>query len=153
MTAFDHDEFVAFLVRAKRATYASTGDEMVVDSLLPGAHQLEYAEGSFLYRDIYYGGIFFAGQETVFHQDQPVWSIVYAGGMLDDTVPLGSVLKEALRQVEAERPYRGPNTYQSGDYTYTDESHGTVASFHGYEVIAFQARPIYDLRYQGGFVH
>ncbi len=152
MTAFDHDALVAFLVRAKRVTYASGGGEMIVDSLLPGAHQLDFREGPFLYRDIYYGGIFFAGQETVFYQDQPIWSMVYAGGMLDESVSLGDVLKEALRQVTADRPYRGPRSYQTGDYTYTDESHGTVANFHGYEVIAFQGKPIYDLRYQGGFV-
>lgn len=147
---FEQTDFVEFLVRAKRATYASESDEMFVLSLLPSAKQLEYTEPPFLYRDIYYGELFFAGQETVFHHDRPIWSMVYAGGIVDETVPLGSVLKEAMQQVSMERPYRGPLTYQTGDYTYTDESHGSVERFHGVETILFRGRIIYSLRYQGG---
>jgi hypothetical protein len=89
MPTFDQEEFIAFLVRAKRATYASAGGEMIVAAILPESHQLEYAEGPFLYRDVYYGQVFFAGQETVFYDGQPVWSMVYAGGMLTNPPLLG----------------------------------------------------------------
>ena len=148
----DLDVFVTFLLDAKRATYASEGGEAVVDALLPGSHQLEYRAGPFLYRDIYYGGEQFIGQETVYHADQPLWSMGYAGWMLDPSVPLGGLLKEALRRVEWDRPFRGPRLYQNGDYTYTDESHGMVDRFWGHEVIAYRGRPIYELRYQGGLI-
>ncbi len=148
----DLEPFVTFLLDAKRATYASAGDEAVVESVLPGARQLEYRVGPFLYRDIYYGGEQFIGQETVYRADQPLWSMGYAGWMLDTAVPLGDVLKEALRHGERDRPFRGPRSYQNGDYSYTNESHGTVERFWGYEVIAFQGRPIYELRYQGGLI-
>ena len=152
MPDFDQDGFIAFLVWAKRATYASAGGELIVESLLPEAHQLEYAEGPFLYRDVYYGQVFFAGQETIFYADQPIWAMVYAGGMLDESASLGGFLKAAMRQVSAERPYRGPEQYRDGDYVYTDASHGSVDRFWGEEVITFRARAIYDLRYQGRFV-
>ncbi|MBN1565942.1 MAG: hypothetical protein JXA10_19025 [Anaerolineae bacterium] len=152
MTAFNQDEFVAFLVRAKHATYASEGGAMIVDSLLPGAHQLEYAADRFSYRDIYYGQLHFAGQEMVFYDGNPIWSMVYAGGMLDESASLGGFLKAAMRQVSADRPFRGPESFRDGDYAYTDASHGAVDRFWGVEVITFQERAIYDLRYQGGFV-
>jgi hypothetical protein len=148
----DLDVLVTFLLDAKRAAYASEGGEAVVEPLLPGAHQLEFRAGSFLYRDIYYGGEQFVGQETVFHADQPLWSMGYAGWMLDDAVPLGGFLNEALRHVERDRPFRGPRRYQNGDYSYADESHGAVDRFWGHELIAYQGRSIYELRYQGGLI-
>jgi hypothetical protein len=152
MPTFDPEEFVAFLVRAKRATYASDGGEMIVEAILPGSHQLDYREGPFVYRDIYYGQVHFAGQETVFYNDAPIWSMVYAGGMLDESVLLGGVLKAALRQVSAERPYRGPDIYRAGHYVYSDASHGSVDRFWGEETITLENRTIYELRYQGGFL-
>ncbi|MBN1966853.1 MAG: hypothetical protein JW910_19525 [Anaerolineae bacterium] len=149
---FDEAALVDFLVRAKAATYASDSAEFVVAPLVPGTHQLDYTEGPFLYRDLYAGGLHFAGQETVYHDGVPVWSMVYAGGMLDESVPLGGVLKAALRQVTADAPYRGPVEYRESDYVYTDTCNGEVTRFWGMEMITFQGRPIYDLRYQGGII-
>ncbi len=148
----DHDALVTFLLAAKRATYASAGGEAVVDAVLPGAHQLEYRAGSWLYRDIYFGGVSFAGQETVYVGDRPLWSMCYSGGMLDDQATLGGFLKEAMRHVSADRPFRGPSVYRSGDYEYADTSHGGVDRFWGVEQITFLGRLIYDLRYSGGLI-
>lgn len=148
-----HDEFVAFLLGAKRVTYASADPgSAIVAPTLAGAHQLEYREGAWLYRDVYYGGVHFAGQETVYYQDQPVWSMVYSGGMLDESASLGGFLKAALRRVEVARPFRGPESYSEGEYAYTDTSSGTVERFWGVEVITLQGRAIYDLRYSGGVI-
>ncbi|MBN1681229.1 MAG: hypothetical protein JW966_13160 [Anaerolineae bacterium] len=152
MSPVDQEMFIAFLLDAKRATYASTGGEAVVEAALAGAHQLEYRAGPFLYRDIYYGGEQFIGQETVYQGEQPLWSMSYAGWSIDASIPVGDFLKEALRHVEADRPFRGPPRYQNGDYTYANESHGAVARFWGCEVITYQDRPIYELRYQGGTI-
>jgi hypothetical protein len=152
MTSFDTATLVTFLLDAKRATYASASSDAVVSAVLPGAHQLEYRAGPFLYRDIYYGGEQFIGQETVYHADQPVWSMCYAGWSIDTAVPVGDFLKEALRHVAAAAPYRGPEQYHSGGYRYTNEVYGVVGRFWGREEIAYQGRPIYELRYQGGFV-
>jgi len=149
---FDREELVAFLLRAKAATYASEGDAAHVPTRLPGGVQFEYGEGPWLYRDIYFGAQQFTGQEVVYYQETPVWTMAYNGGMLDPGASLGSFLKEAMRQVSAARPFRGPECYQSGDYEYTDESHGTLDRYWGYEVITLQDRPIYDLRYCGGLI-
>jgi hypothetical protein len=148
----DRDALIAFLLRAKRATYASEGDAASVAPLLPGAKQLDYREGGWLYRDIYFGAMQFTGQEVVYMGDTPVWTMCYNGGMLDPAATLGGFLKEAMRHVSAERPYRGPADYVSGEYRYTDESHGNFDWFWGHEVITLRGQPIYELRYSGGMI-
>jgi hypothetical protein len=52
------------LLEAKRTTYAGRGDEATVMPLLPGSKQLEYRDGDYLYRDIYFGMAYFVGQES-----------------------------------------------------------------------------------------
>ncbi|MBN1285823.1 MAG: hypothetical protein JXB47_10530 [Anaerolineae bacterium] len=147
------ETLIAFLLDAKRATYASPDSRAKVAPVLPGSQQLEYREGALFYRDIYFGFDFFAGQETVYHDDAPFWSMGYAGGLLDptiDAVPVYAFLGEALRQVRPERPYRGPEELRKGAYLYTDESHGEVERFWGIETIRYEGRAVYELRYAGG---
>ena len=47
--------FAQFLRSAKAATYAAQGDDASVTPVLPDSRQLEYRDGTFLYRDIYVG--------------------------------------------------------------------------------------------------
>lgn len=151
------DEFLAFLLKAKQSTYAA-GNEAVVSPLLPGSHQLEFAQGRWLYRDVYFGGDFFVGQETVYQEERPFWSMGYAGGLLDgvdasvDTGPLYDFLREALRHVGAERPFRGPHVYQKGVYGFSDIGDGHLGNFWGIETITWREQPVYRLRYHGGFI-
>ena len=46
----DPNEFVDFLLEAKRATCAGQGDEATVTPLVPGSKQLEYRKGGRLPR-------------------------------------------------------------------------------------------------------
>src|SRR5260370_33010027 len=78
--AMDRDRFVDFLLQAKRTTYAGQGDEATVAPLVPGSKQLEYRDGGYLYRDIYFGMAYFVGQGVVFHRELAVWSRSHAGG-------------------------------------------------------------------------
>jgi hypothetical protein len=64
------EQFVDFLLEAKRTTYAGQGDEATVTPLVPGSKQLEYRDRDYLYRDIYFGMAYFVGQEVVFHREQ-----------------------------------------------------------------------------------
>ncbi|MBE2222514.1 MAG: hypothetical protein IAF02_13285 [Anaerolineae bacterium] len=152
------NDFVDFLVLAKQKTYAALGDEVTVSPLLPGSHQLEFAQAGWLYRDVYFGGDFFVGQETVYQKERPFWSMGYAGGLLDgvdasvDTVPLYDFLREALRHVGAERPFRGPHVYQKGEYAFSDIGDGHVGNFWGIETMSWREQLVYRLRYHGGFI-
>ena len=153
------DELVAFLIEAKLHTYASLEDEGRVPAILPGSHQLEFRQGDLTYRDIYYGAAFFAGQEVVYEQEEPRWTMVYSGGLLPG---LGDLVTEqevyaflgaALRRASPQRPFRGPSAWQDCAWLYKDESQGDVLRFWGKESISFQGRLVYELRYQGGMLH
>jgi hypothetical protein len=151
-------EFMAFLVNAKRQTYAAQGDDATVPPLLPGSRQLEYQEGVLCYRDIYFGGAYFVGQETVYEGPNPVWAMGYAGGVMPSSVASHDVghvyefLRAALRRVTLERPYRGPSQWHEGAYVYIDEGQGDVARFWGVETITHEEQVVYQLRYSGGLL-
>jgi hypothetical protein len=153
-------ELTAFLIDAKRRTYAAggSGSEAVVTPLLPGSHQLEYGAGPLLYRDIYFGEAYFVGQETVYASAWPIWAMCYAGGFTprvsdqSEANEIGGVLQAALREVTPEQPYRGPSTFRRGIYSYVNESEGDVYRFSGIETIAREEEVVYQLRYSGGLL-
>ena len=150
-------EFRKFLVQAKIATYASGSDTFSVPPELAESHQLEYTENDLRYRDIYFGALHFIGLETVFHQRKPVWGMSYCGGVLPGSsetqiAGMPPVLKAALQKVQPEAPYRGPQSFQIGDYCYENEIHGNLGSFHGTEFIFFEKQAIYRLKYNGGMI-
>jgi len=151
------EELAQFLVKAKIVTYASGNDDLTVPPVLTDSHQLEYAEGNLLYRDIYYGGLHFIGMETVFKGEHPVWGMNYYGGVLpgsneDQIAGMPSVLKAALREIPLAAPFRGPETFQDGEYRYDNEIHGKVLSFYGAETISMNGQAVYQLHYSGGMI-
>ena len=77
----DHDAVAAFLIEAKRRTYAGLDDDATIATpLLTGSKQLEHRAGPYAHRDIYFGMGFFVGQETVSEDDSVIWSMCYSGG-------------------------------------------------------------------------
>lgn len=155
---FTHDELIHFLLHAKRRIYAGQRDEASVAPLLPGSKQLEYREAPFFYRDIYFGMAFFAGQETVYFRERPVWTMSYAGGITseitnhDEIQRVYSFLRQALQLVAYERPFRGPQTYRAGAYRYLDATQGDIVRFRGEEMILSGEKRVYELRYSGGML-
>ncbi len=150
-------EFTNFIVMAKCSTYASSEDNARVDPNLPGSHQLEFRRGAFFYRDIYFGGGYFVGLETVFFTDNPIWAMSYAGGINDEVEPtqcleLYKFLKSALREVNPTAPYRGPIEFLSGEYAYLNRFLGQISRFSGVETISYSKKPVYQLHYSGGIL-
>lgn len=156
--SINHESLAKFLVEAKRKTYASQGDDASVEPLLNGSKQLEYSSGNYSYRDIYYGSAFFIGQETVEFENRPIWSMVYSGGVTipnadwDIMGPIYNFLRQALRLVDTNSIYRGPNYYELGAYIFKNEYEGTLDCFHGKEIILIGDETVYELRYNGGIV-
>jgi len=156
-TTFKPDELNQFLVNAKIVTYASGGDEFTITPALDDSHQLEFADGKFLYRDVYYGGRHFIGMETVFQKAQPIWGMSYYGGVLPGSsesqiAGMPPFLKAALREIPLEAPFRGPKTFGKGEYLYKNKIQGDVIKFHGTETISFKGQQIYQLHYGGGII-
>ncbi len=147
------EQLAAFLVQAKRATYAAREDEAVVPALLPASHQLEYRLGDFLYRDIYFGSAYFVGQETVYEGETALWAMGYAGGMTnpaEDMQAAYQFLRFALRQADTANPYRGPGLIRDSGYQYTSQTNGTLENFWGVERISRSRGILYELHYHGG---
>ncbi len=140
-----------FLVRAKRATYAS---EQSLERTLPdGCKVLTCQEGKYRYQDKYYGFNPFSGQETVWEDGKIIWSMNYFGKITSDAMPAKEVysfLKNALRLVTRESPFRGPRLLTKGNLKYTNKTDGGIPRFTGVERILYKGNEIYRLDYHGG---
>lgn len=141
-----NQEMISFLIKAKIKTYAGKGAESA--SSRPSSHDLQYAEGDYLYIDSYLGGKLFTGEEAVWQNDTPVWSMNYAGRVTGDTFS-GDFLKEALKRVTPDKPYRGPDFYEEGSWTYSCYSEGTPEWFQGYENICYSGEQVYECYFHG----
>jgi len=146
-------EIIAFLLAAKKATYASENRPVQLSSRL-GSKDLAFEQADFKYWDSYIGNSGFSGTEVVWYQEQPVWSMNYLGRMLTGTYggEIRTFLMEALTLVDATTPYRGPAIYQNGKFTYTNTVTGDFEWFNGKEIISYENVPIYELIYHGGTV-
>ena len=145
---------IEFLRTAKLTTYASQGDVASVPALLAASKQLEYRQGEWLYRDVYFGMFRFAGQEVVYHQSEPVWSMTYSGGLTRDdahgqAAEIYAFLRHALLQTPASLPLRGPAALTAGDKSYVCTTVGGVEFFHGTEFIEIAGARVYELHFSG----
>ena len=143
------ERLLAFLLRAKRNTYAAKAAESVPSR--PQSHDLVYTEEPYLYLDTYLGGERFSGEEAVWQSGTPVWAMNYSGRVLGKQFN-GDFLKHALLLVPGERPYRGPEFYQEGDLSYSCRVSGTPDWFQGYEAIHFLEALVYECHFHGGSV-
>ena len=141
------NDIIGFLIKAKQATYAGKGAETT--STRPRSHDLVYREGDYLYYDTYLGGGKFAGEEALWIEEKPYWSMNYVGRVTGENFS-GDFLKEALYHVPVDKPYRGPEHYENGDYSYECEVEGTFEWFQGYEIICYKGVKIYECRFHGG---
>jgi len=146
-------ELKEFLVAAKRNTYASNNPVSEIKRK-DGGRELRYKKNDFSYRDIYFGSNPFSGQEVVWHKKKILWSMVYYGFVLDESLVKEVIifLKECLRKVDKKNPYRGPKKYLRGDFKYENFVKGTINHFSCYEIIYYKKRRVYTLVYYGGLI-
>ena len=149
----------AFLVEAKRRTYAGLDDDATVSAqIFPGSRQLEHREHDLSYRDIYFGMMYFVGQEVVQAGERVVWSMSYAGGLSPGITDRGEFLavygflRKGLLGIRADRPFRGPPLFEDGPFRYVNNSEGDISEFRGEEEIYRSGTRVYGLRYNGGII-
>ena len=140
---------IEFLIKAKKSTYAGSGDP--VPSSRPSSTDLSYSEGPLTYYDSYLGINPFIGEEALWFDETVIWSMNYIGRKLDNTFEY-NFLREALKKVSSERPFRGPSVYESSDYIYRSSEKGDFDWFQGYETIEYKGQVIYEGYYHGGSV-
>lgn len=144
----DMDLCQAFVHSAKLQTYAVNGQPESL-TLRQGSKDYRYQLDDYSYHDSYLGNELFVGEEVVYHQQQPIWSLSYAGNVLSQRFS-SSFLKEALGQVPSNRPFRGPNHYHQGKYYYQCQNQGDFKWFQGSEVIFYEQEKVFELFFHGG---
>ena len=142
-------KLVDFLIRAKQATYAGKGAETASSRV--NSHDLIYREGEYMYYDTYLGGDKFAGEEALWVSEVPYWCMNYVGRVTGSNFS-GDFLKEALLRVPEDKPFRGPEEYNNGDYTYKCSINGDYEWFQGYEIITLKGEQIYECHFHGGLI-
>jgi Domain of unknown function (DUF5680) len=144
----------AFIVAAKCATYVGNGERAQPSRM--GSHDLTFADGSWLYRDSYFGGTDFLGQEVVWQAGTPVWAMSYYGYVtrpdLIDAQRAGATIKAALSALYREGRFLGGFEWAGPDGVYRDSSTGSVEHFKGREVIEVTGVEAYALDYLGGLI-
>ena len=137
----------AFVVRAKGSTYAGSGS--TAESSRRGSHDLAFHSDEWLYRDSYFGGTDFLGQETVWFRAEPVWAENYYGYILRpdliDAARAGATIKAALSAMYQQGRFLGGFDWAGQHGHYQDHSSGDVSHFHGREVILVSGIEAYAL--------
>jgi hypothetical protein len=143
-------KLIEFLIRAKCLTYAGKGAEDMPSR--PGSHDLHYTEGDLLYIDSFLGGSKFGGEEALWRENTPFWTMNYYGIVTDKEHFSGDFLKESLLRVPADKPFRGPKDYSEGEYKYSCDVDGDLYYFSGKEEIFYCGEKIYECLFHGGVV-
>ena len=148
----DHDDtdigkLIDFRLEANVNTYAAYMNE--TDPTRLDSHDYSYSNGQYTYHDTYVGGEKFAGEETICLNDKIQYAMNYLGRVLNQQFS-GDFLKEALRKADKNMPYRGPEYYQSGEFTYKCSVTGDFCWFQGYEEIYCNNVKVYECYFHGG---
>lgn len=142
-----------FIIEARAETYA--GSNGTVNAVLNGSKQLEYKNGSLLYRDVYYTGKNnFYGIETIFDDGKPVFGMSYYGNWGDmtereiDDILRGALIFNPKTRLNKEIEWR------NGDFIYNcapDITDG-INEIGGAETISKNGEQIYVFYYAGGML-
>lgn len=143
-----------FLLDSNQAGYAG-GEEKKWLKEPDGSTTIPYEKGEWRSQDNFFGGEPYGGRIVVFHRNKPVWIMVYYGqvaaGIKSD--PVYAVLREALKAMPTEAPFRGPTQYTHQDLTYLNTWQGDIPRYSGEEkIIDNRGNIIYQANYQGGLV-
>jgi len=150
----DIEQLSKFLVKAKINTYALSG-ENEEKVLFDESKEFEFEEKEFKYRDRYFGFDPFIGQEIVWQNGKIIWGMNYYGKVVSEVIPVKQIyqfLKEVLKKVLENKPFRGPDNFKQGDFEYFNKVEGVVENFQGEEAIFYKKQLVYKLNYHGGLV-
>jgi hypothetical protein len=144
-----------FLVKAKRATYAS-GNSSIETKEKDKSTTLVFEEGEYKYHDNYFGGEPYGGREIVFYKNDPIYIMTYYGSVnekISDFDAVYKFLQKALSLISKDYPFRGPKELKEDDLIYRNSNTGELDDFEGTESIrTSNGQLLYKAKYFGGFV-
>jgi hypothetical protein len=121
---------------ASKGTYAS-GKENIKEKQADGSTTIRYQIGDYAFHDNYFGGEPYGGREVIFFKHKPLWMMVYYGFVHPGTSPsdVYPFLMESLRNSTLDKPYRGPEFFEAGNFRYENKVLGGINRFSGTEKI------------------
>ncbi len=142
-----------FLIDSNKAGYAG-GEEKKWIKEPDGSTTIPYTQGEWRSHDNFFGGEPYGGRVVVFNEDKPVWMMVYYGWVAEgvETDPVYATLRDALKAMPEEAPFRGPKELVVGELTYRNSWTGDVEKYSGEEQITQGEKLIYKANYMGGLV-
>lgn len=143
-----------FLLDSNKAGYAQ-GDEKKWLKEPDGSTTIQFAQGNFRSHDNFFGGEPYGGRLVVFESEKAVWMMVYYGKVTkgEDPDAVFEILREALKQMPTEEPFRGPRVLRLNDLIYSNNWEGNIEGYSGKEKIENGAgKIVYQANYRGGLV-
>ncbi len=138
-----------FLCRSRARTYASGKEAKIVN----GFKVYSIKQGNLEYRDTYTDQHrFFQGQETIFHNGKPIWSMSYRGAAEEgtDAKEVFGYLQKILKEYSDRVRLPGNHKFIDGDWKYQNNCKGTSEEFSGLEKIYLNAKLAHWMKYFGG---
>jgi len=150
----DKEKLTQFLLKARTKTYAGGGGK--VQPALSASKQLEYREGDWFYRDVYFtGNRIFMGLEVIYYQGQVVWAMSYYGNFKKMTEEeLDKILRRALMENwQTTRIWKKVKWEEDGyKYVCQPDFSGSIDEMAGLETISKRGKEIYRFFYAGGIL-
>lgn len=138
-----------FLSKCRAKTYAAGIEGDNVD----GGTKYSIKDGNLEYRDIYFDQErFFQGQEIIFDDAKPIFSMSYRGAAEEDveTKEVFGFLQKILREHSDEVRLPGNKEYIDGNWRYEDKCNGSFSEFEGEEKIYQNNKLVHWMKYFGG---
>ena len=148
----DLSKFTKFLVKAKQNTYYSKSKKEYPSR--PTSNDYAFKMYDYYYLDSYLGNQSFIGEEIIWENEKVFWGMNYNGQLLVDEHPHGfsNFLKEALKNVNEDSPFRGPKEFKQDDFTYECSWDGDINFFSGTETVKYNDKKIFKLNFHGGLL-
>lgn len=149
-------ELSEFLVESKTLHSYASLDQIHKEIMQDGGTELLFTNKNKTYRDRYYGGEPFIGEEVVFVDNKAVWSMNFYGKVMDTSYDTGEIyafLRKALKLITVAMPFRGPEHFEEEGFTYQFSVEGTVDCYVGREAIYSGDKLIYQAYVHGGYVN
>ncbi|MBU1104306.1 DUF5680 domain-containing protein [Candidatus Parcubacteria bacterium] len=149
----NNESLCQFLIDSNNAGYAS-GDEKKWIKESDGSTTIPFEKGAWKSHDNFFGGEPYGGRTVVFYENRPYWIMVYYGWVKEsiETTPIYKILRNALKQMPKDYPFRGPKEFKDGEYAYSNSWEGKINRFSGEEQITQGERLVYRANYIGGLV-
>lgn len=140
-----------FLLSANTQGYGSA--DVNEEKLPNGEHIIRFSDDTFEFKDIYYGGEPYAGQEVIFeHGGKAIWAMQYRGEVAGNEVSaIYAFLGRVLTNTKLGLP-RGVDGCHDSEFSYKFRMDGGLESFTAEERILRGDETVYSAKFLGGLV-